>query len=137
MLGRRGCQCTPHTCFDLVLHCEAAVVYKLLQGDRSVRDVQVQHAAHVCRMVEVQHLAVSVISLAHKFQKNLDQLEKELAGNGDALLSVVRQQVCNIPVWAVISKSRLHSSCGLIGFKWKETEVSRDVKLQKVKLCGI
>jgi hypothetical protein len=55
--------------------------------------------------------------LAHKFQKHLDQLEKELAGNGDALLSVVRQQVCNIPVSVVISTSRLHSSCGLVGFK--------------------
>lgn len=93
----------PHTCLDLVLECEAAVVYKLLQGDRSVRDVQVQHAAHVFRMVEVQHLAASVTSLAHKFQKHVDQFEKELAGNGNALLSVVRQQVCNIPVWAVIS----------------------------------
>jgi hypothetical protein len=82
----------------LVLECEAAVVYKLLQSDWSVRDVQIQHAAHICRMVEVQHLAVSVITLAHKFQKHLGQLEKELAGNGDALLSVVRQQVCNIQV---------------------------------------
>ena len=56
------------TCFHLVLEGYAAVVYQLLQGHRSVRDVQIEHSPHVVRMVEIQYFAVTVISLAHELQ---------------------------------------------------------------------
>lgn len=95
------------TCLNLVLEGDAAVVNELLQGDRSVRQVQVQQAQHVGRMVEVQHLAVPVVALSHELHQHLCQLQQELSSDGHALLRVVRQHVCNMAVRAV-SHSSVH-----------------------------
>jgi hypothetical protein len=72
--------------------------------------------------------------LSHKFQKHFEQLEKELAGNGDALLSVVRQQVCNIPVWVVISNSDYIILVDLSGLNRRKLDKSTRIRTTNEKM---
>ncbi len=68
------------TSLDLVLHGVLAVDQKLVQVQRFVRQLQVDHLLHLVGMVEVQDLVAPVVGLGDVVQEDVDDAVQELAG---------------------------------------------------------
>ena len=67
------------TGLDLVLQGVLAIDQKLVQVQRLVRDVQVQHFLHLVRVMEIQNLLSSVVALGHVVEQDVDDAVKELS----------------------------------------------------------
>ena len=77
------------TCFDLVLQGISAVLQKLVQGERFIRDVEIQLVLQFVRVVEVYDLAVAVVGVGDKVQEDLDDVTQKLASVLIAFLEVL------------------------------------------------